>query len=160
MRIMGFDFPSVFNTIWPMLLRAAWVLDCFTNQSQYTGIQDCELGMVVCYMGPLQGTVLALFLFILHTAEFTYNLANIHQQRFSDDSANVTDGDDREYTELTQGFVDWCQWDHLQIDAGLVGDFCRCKHAPPIPVKIQQMDNEIVKSYKNLTSTNSKLHWT
>ena len=30
----------------------------------------------------------------------------------------ITDEDDREYRELTQDFLDWCQWNHLQMNAG------------------------------------------
>ena len=72
---------------------------------------------------------------------------------FSDDSAVVfliTDGDNTKYRELTQGFVEWCQRNRLQINAGktkeLVVDFHRCKHSSPVPVNIQGMDTEMVKS--------------
>ena len=65
-----------------------------------------------------------------------YSTATCHLQKFSNDSAIVgliTDDNDREFRELTLDFVDWCQWNHLQINAGktkeLVVDFRR--HPPP-----------------------------
>ncbi|TWW54269.1 hypothetical protein D4764_0016560 [Takifugu flavidus] len=57
-----------------------------------------------------QGTVLALFLFTLYNADFSYSSSSCHLQKFSDDSAAVgliTDGDDTEYRGLIQDFVDW-----------------------------------------------------
>lgn len=30
----------------------------------------------------------------------------------------ITDEDDREYRDLTQDFLDWCQWNHLQMNTG------------------------------------------
>nr|XP_019946005.1 PREDICTED: connective tissue growth factor-like [Paralichthys olivaceus] len=91
-----------------------------------------------------------------------------HLQKFSDDSAIVgliTDDDDREYRELIKDFVDWCQWNRLQINSGktkeLVVDFRRRNHTPPTPVNIQGMDIERVDSYKYLgVHLNNKLDWT
>ncbi|KAI4895189.1 hypothetical protein NFI96_023720 [Prochilodus magdalenae] len=52
----------------------------------------------------------------------------------------------------------------LQISAGitkeLVVDFRRAKHSPPVPVNIQGMDIEIVRSYKYLGVHLNKLDWT
>ncbi|KAF7656345.1 hypothetical protein LDENG_00042650, partial [Lucifuga dentata] len=98
-RIMFFDFSSVFNTILKVFLRdrleltgvvhhlTAWILDYLTTP-QYARIRGCESDTVVCSMGALQGTVLAPFLFTLYTADFTHNSANCHLQKFSDDSAS------------------------------------------------------------------------
>lgn len=135
----------------------AWILDYLTNQPLYVRIRDYESDMVFCSTGAPQGTVLAPFLFTLYTKDFTQDSTNCHLQKFSDDSAIIiiTDGDDKEYRELTQAFVDWCQWNHLQIDAGktkdLAVDFHRHKHSPPVPVNNQGMDTEMVKSYKYLS---------
>ena len=66
--------------------------------------RDCVSDTVVYSTGAPQGTVLAPFLFTLHTADFSYNTPTCHLQKFSDDSAIVgliTEGDDREYRELT-----------------------------------------------------------
>lgn len=54
--------------------------------------------------------------------------------RSSDNSAIlglITDGDNREYRELTQDFVDWCQqnWNTGKTKE-LVIDFHRHKHPP------------------------------
>lgn len=70
-------------------------------------------------MGSPQGTVLVPVLFTIDTAGFFYNSANL--RKFSDDSAIgtlIVDGGDGEYKELTQECVDWCQWNHLQINNG------------------------------------------
>ncbi|KAK3536040.1 hypothetical protein QTP70_025505, partial [Hemibagrus guttatus] len=50
-----------------------------------------------------------------------FSSASCHLHKFSDDSAIfglITDDDDREYRELIQNFVDWYQWNCLQINAG------------------------------------------
>lgn len=52
--------------------------------------------------------VLALFLFIFYTADFSHN-ATCHLQKITDDSATVgliSNGDDRAYRELIQNSVD------------------------------------------------------
>ena len=59
--------------------------------------------------------------------------------------------------------MDWCQRNHLQINAGktkeLVVDFRR-RTVPPTPVNIQGMDIEMVTSYKYLgVHLNNKLDW-
>ncbi|TWW64349.1 Acetylcholine receptor subunit delta [Takifugu flavidus] len=79
--------------------------------------------------------------------------------KFSDDSAAVgliTDGDDTEYRELIQDFVDWSLRNNLQINAGktkeLVVDFCRRNNPPPAPVNILGTDVDVVESYKELMS--------
>ena len=74
-------------------------------------------------------------------------LPSCHLQKFSDDSAIVgliTKEDYGEYRGLTQDFVDCCQRNCLQINAGktkeLVVDFRRHRHSPSIPVNIQGRD--------------------
>ncbi|KAI4884870.1 hypothetical protein NFI96_029910, partial [Prochilodus magdalenae] len=145
-----------------------WTLDYLTNRPQYMWTQDCQSDMVVCSTGAPQGTVLAPLVFTLYTADFKYSSANCHLQKFSADSAIVSlisDGDDREYRELTKDFVEWCQRNCLQINAGktkeLVVDVRRAKHSPQAPVNIQGTDIEIVRSYKYLgVHLNNKLDWT
>lgn len=180
-RITFFDFSSAFNTIQPLLLRdklelsgvdhhlTCWITDYLTNRPQYVRTKDCVSDMVVCSTGAPQGTVLAPFLFTLYTADFRHRSANCHLQKFSDDSAIVglisDDDDDREYRELIQDFVDWCQWNCLQINTvktnELVVDFRRRSHTPPTPVNIQGMDIERLDSYKYLgVHLNNKLDWT
>lgn len=178
-RIMFFDFSSAFNTIQPTLLgdkleRAGvahhlttWIQDYLTNRPQYVRTQDCVSDVLLCSTGAPQGTVLAPFLFTLYTSDFNYNTPTCHLQKFSDDSAIVgliTGGDDREYRELTQGFVDWCQQNRLLINAGkskeMVVDFCRRQHSAPAPVNIRGTDVERVSTYKYLgVHLNNKLDW-
>ncbi|TWW54745.1 hypothetical protein D4764_0240700 [Takifugu flavidus] len=163
-RIMFFDFSSAFNTIQPRLLGdklqvagvdhhlTTWILDYLTQRPQF-----------------VRGTVLALapFLFTLYTAD-SYSTSSCHLQKFSDDSAAVgliTDGDDTEYRELIQGFVDWSLRNNLQINAGktkeLVVDFRRRNNPPPAPVNILGTDVDVVESYKYLgVHLNNNLDWT
>ncbi|KAK3568682.1 hypothetical protein QTP86_013210 [Hemibagrus guttatus] len=178
---MFFDFSSAFNTIQPALLRdkleymgvdhrlSTWILDYLTNRPQYVRALECGSDMVVCNTGAPQGTVLAPFLFTVYTADFMFSSASCHLQKFSDDSLAIvgliTDDDDREYRELIQDFVDWCQRNCLQINAGktkeLVVDFRRHKHPSPPPVNIQGKDIKRVDSYKYLgVHLNNKLDWT
>ena len=178
-RIMFYDFSSAFNTIQPELLRdkldhagvchqlTSWLLDFLTNRPQFVRTGGCVSDTVVCSTGAPQGTVLAPLLFTVYTADFTHHSANCHLQKFSDDSAIVgliDNGDEREYRELNQRFVDWCRRNRLQINAGktkeLVVDFRRRK-VPPSPVNIQGTDIEIVDSYKYLgVHLNKNLDWT
>ncbi|KAL3993517.1 platelet-activating factor acetylhydrolase IB subunit alpha [Sarotherodon galilaeus] len=99
-RIMFFDFSSAFTTILPTVLK-----DKLENS-----------GGRLQYGGPTGN--LAPFLFTIYTVDFSHNSTQCFLQKFSDDSAIVgliTDGDNREYRELTHGFVDWCQQNYLQI---------------------------------------------
>ncbi|KAK3553548.1 hypothetical protein QTP70_004570 [Hemibagrus guttatus] len=104
----------------------------------------------------------------LHCRLDMFSSASCHLQKFSDNSANVglvTDDSDREYRDLIQDFVDWCQWNCLQINAvktkELVVDFHRHEHPSPPPVNIQGKDIERVDSYKYLgVHLNNKLDWT
>ncbi|KAK7884454.1 hypothetical protein WMY93_027577 [Mugilogobius chulae] len=94
-------------------------------------------------------------------------LTNRPQFKFSDDSAIIgliTDDDDAEYRGLTH-FVDWCQQNHLLLNAGktkeMVVDFRRRHSIAPPPVNIQGRDIERVDSYKYLgVHLNNKLDWT
>ncbi|KAK3508627.1 hypothetical protein QTP70_000914 [Hemibagrus guttatus] len=104
----------------------------------------------------------------VYTEDFMFSSASCHLQKFSEDSAIVgliTDDGDREYRVLIQDFVDWCQRNCRQINAGktkeLVVDFRRHKHPSPPPVNIQGKDIERADSYKYLdVHLNNKLDWT
>ena len=83
-RIMFFDFSSVFNTIRPALLGdkltadasrcfpRSWIVDHLTGRPQYVRLQHCVSGRVVSNIGAPQGTVLSPFLFTLYTMDINY----------------------------------------------------------------------------------------
>jgi len=66
------------------------------------------------------GTVLAPFLFTIYTSDFKHNSDHVYLQKFSDDYAIVgliSADDDREYRELNQDFLEWCQQNCLHINS-------------------------------------------
>ncbi|TWW75335.1 hypothetical protein D4764_14G0013380 [Takifugu flavidus] len=121
-----------------------------------------------CPLDSVEGTVLALFLFTLYNADFSYSSSSCHLQKFSDDSAAVgliTDGDDTEYRGLIQDFVDWSLRNNLRINANktkeLVVDLRRRNNLPLAPVNILGTDDDVVKSYDYLgVHLNNNLDWT
>ncbi|TWW56179.1 RNA-directed DNA polymerase from mobile element jockey [Takifugu flavidus] len=179
-RIMFFDFSSAFSTIQPRLLGdklqvagvnhhlRTWILDYLTQRPQFVRVKGSESDRLLCSTGVPQGTVLAPFLFTLYTTDFSHSTSSCHLQKFSDDSAAVgliADGDDTEYRELIQGFVDWSLRNNLQINAGktkeLVVDFRRRNNPLPAAVNILGTDVDVVESYKYLgVHLNNNLDWT
>ncbi|XP_044126391.1 tenascin-X-like [Bufo gargarizans] len=168
-RIMFLYFSSAFTTIQPGLPRdklemagvdhhmSHWILDYLTEHPQFVKSQGCVSDKLICSTEAPQGTVLAPFLFTLYTADFSINSPGCHLQKLSDDSAIVsliTGEDDLEYRQGTQDYVDWCQWNQLQINAGktkeLLVDFRRHRPSALVPVNIQGRDIEVVDSYKYL----------
>ncbi|KAI3365695.1 hypothetical protein L3Q82_010756, partial [Scortum barcoo] len=116
-----------------------------------------------------QGTVLSPFLFTLYTSDFTYSTDSCHLQKFSDDTAIVgcvSEGNDCEYRKVIMDFVDWCELNHLQVNASktkeMVIDFSRKPSSNIAPVNIQGLDIERVRTtYKYLgVHLNNKLDWT
>ncbi|KAI3355851.1 hypothetical protein L3Q82_004233 [Scortum barcoo] len=131
-RITFFDFSSAFNTIHPSLLRVkleragpvtSWLHgspNYLTDRPQFVRLQDCVSDVVVCSTGAPQGTVLSPFLFTLYTSDFTYSTDSCHLQKFSDDTAIVgcvSERNDCEYRKVIMDFVDWCELNHLQVNA-------------------------------------------
>ncbi|TWW54508.1 putative RNA-directed DNA polymerase from transposon BS [Takifugu flavidus] len=145
-----------------------WILDYLTQRPQFVRVKGSQSDRLLCSTSVPQGTVLAPFLFTLYTADFSYSTSSCHLQKFSDDSAAVgliTDGDDTEYRELIQDFVDWSLRNNLQINAGktkeLVVDFRRRNNLPPAPVNILGTDVDVVESYKYPgVHLNNNLDWT
>lgn len=76
--------------------------------------------VVMSSTGAPQGTVLAPFLYTLYTADFRHNTSSCHMQKFSDDTAivgRVSEENDQEYREVIRDFVNWCESNHLHINA-------------------------------------------
>lgn len=73
-------------------------------------------------------------------------------KNFSDESAIVgliIDGDDEEYRERTQNFVDWCEpldQSNMRKTKERAVDSHRHKHNPRQPINIKDMDIETVES--------------
>ncbi|KAI3366512.1 hypothetical protein L3Q82_000642 [Scortum barcoo] len=147
---------------------AAWVTNYLTDRPQFVRLQDCVSDVVVCSTGAPQGTVLSPFLFTLYTSDFTYSTDSCHLQKFSDDTAIVgcvSEGNDCEYRKVIMDFVDWCELNHLQVNASktkeMVIDFSRKPSADIAPLNIQGLDIERVRTYKYLgVHLNNKLDWT
>ncbi|KAI3357214.1 hypothetical protein L3Q82_015682 [Scortum barcoo] len=99
---------------------------------------------------------------------FTYSTDSCHLQKFSDDTAIVgcvSEGNDCEYRKVIMDFVDWCELNHLQVNASktkeIVIDFGRKPSSEIAPVNIQGLDIERVRTYKYLgVHLNNKLDWT
>ena len=76
----------------------------------------------------------------------------------------MSEGDEQEYRGVITDFVDWCELNHLHINASktkeMVVDFHR-KVPRSARVNIQGLDIEIVGEYKYLgVHLNNKLDWT
>lgn len=79
-RLMFFDFTSAFNTIQPLSLReklvkigvdpifSTWIYNHLTGRAQFVRLGKTVSGTTVSNIGAPQGTVLAPFLFTIHTA--------------------------------------------------------------------------------------------
>ncbi|KAI3356053.1 hypothetical protein L3Q82_017167 [Scortum barcoo] len=77
----------------------------------------------------------------------------------------VSEGNDCEYRKVIMDFVDWCELNHLQVNASktkeMVIDFSRKPSSEIAPVNIQGLDIERVRTYKYLgVHLNNKLDWT
>ena len=190
-RIMFFDFSSAFNTIQPLrlsdkllqmddylnfcmdIVAPTKTVRCFPNNKpwitsnvKHLRLKDCVSETVLCSTGAPQGTVLSPVLFTLYTSDFTYNSESCHIQKFSDDSAIVgciRDGQEGEYRNQVDNFVQWCRQNDLQLNTTktkeMVVDFRRSQ-PPLLQVSIEGVSVEVVNNYKYLgVHMDNKLDW-
>ncbi|KAI3357967.1 hypothetical protein L3Q82_002992 [Scortum barcoo] len=136
-RITFFDFSSAFNTIHPSLLRV---------KLERAGASDQLAAWVTNYLTDRPQFVRL-------------------QDCLSDVVVCSTEGNDCEYRKVIMDFVDWCELNHLQVNASktkeMVIDFSSRKPSDIAPVNIQGLDIERVRTYKYLgVHLNNKLDWT
>lgn len=120
-KIIFFTFSGVFNTIRPPIQRdnllamrwspslTSWITDYLTYRPQYVRLGRCISGTLECRTGAPQWTVLAPFLFTLHTSDFRHNSESYHIQKHSDDTAIVacvSGGQEGEYRDIVEAFTD------------------------------------------------------
>ena len=136
-RIMFFDFSSAFNSIQPHLLSEK-LLRMDVSSSAVSWVADY----------------------------FQYHSESCHLQRFSDDSAVVgciSSGQESEYRQLVDNFVDRCNQNHLLLNVNktkeMVVDFRRTTVSTR-PLKIMGEEVEVVEDYKYLgVHLNNRLDW-
>ncbi|KAI3352619.1 hypothetical protein L3Q82_005557 [Scortum barcoo] len=129
-RITFFDFSSAFNTIHPSLLRV---------KLERAGASDQLAAWVTNYLTDRPQFVRL-------------------QDCVSDVVVCSTEGNDCEYRKVIMDFVDWCELNHLQVNASktkeMVIDFSRKPSADIAPpLNIQGLDIERVRTYKPLLRT-------
>ncbi|KAI3360306.1 hypothetical protein L3Q82_014613 [Scortum barcoo] len=117
--------------------------------------------------GGRKGTVLSPFLFTLYTLDFTYSTDSCHLQKFSNDTAIVgcvSEGNDCEYRKVIMDFVDWCELNHLQVNASktkeMVIDFSRKPSSEIAPVNIQGLDISLEARWRRGNVRSPPRRWT
>ncbi|KAI3372222.1 hypothetical protein L3Q82_022660 [Scortum barcoo] len=95
---------------------------------------------------------------LMYTSDFGYSTDSCHLQKFSNNTAIVgcvSEGNDCEYRKLIMDFVNWCELNHLQVNASktkeMVIDFSRkpsseiapdcCLH-DPVPDQADEEEEE------------------
>ncbi|KAI3364557.1 hypothetical protein L3Q82_011339 [Scortum barcoo] len=115
---------------------AAWVTNYLTDRPQFVRLQDCVSDVVVCSTGrcPPGNSPLT---FPLHpcTHRTSHTPRTVATSRSSPMTTLpaivgcVSEGNDCEYRKVIMDFVDWCELNHLQVNASktkeMVIDFSR-----------------------------------
>ena len=89
------------------------------NRSQYVRLKDYVSDVVLWSMGAPQGTVVSCSLFTLYTSVLKHNIVKCHLKKFSIYTAVVgcvSQGNEQEYREVINDFVNWRECNHLHIN--------------------------------------------
>ena len=107
----------------------SWIIDYLTDRPQYVRMGICVSGTLKCRIGAPQGNGLSPFLFTLYTSDFRYNSDSCHMQKYSDDTAVVACGQEKEFRDLVESFYGWTKNNCLLLNTTktkeLVVDFRR-----------------------------------
>ena len=178
---MFFYFSSAFSTIQPYILATTknslnehgthgfihWILGYLTNRTQSVCLDIyCYSDVITTNTGAPQDTVLAPFIFTLHTADCRTQEVSYPLIKFADDTAMIGlihDNDNAKYQLHLKLFVDYCNTNYLQLSISktkeLFVDFCETA-SPPSAVLIIGVEVERVSSYKYLgVHLNDCLSW-
>ncbi|XP_061761984.1 uncharacterized protein LOC133556257 [Nerophis ophidion] len=172
-RIMVFDFSSVFNTIQTILMSdelfrmvvssyiVSWITGYLSHRLQFARLGSSHLDTVVSGVGAPQGTVLSPFLFTLYTSDYQYSSRTCHLQKYSNDSAVVTKGQEWDYRTLIADFVEWSQANHLPLNVDKTKELVidsKKRMTPVEPIKIHGREVAPMGQYKYLgVHLNSRL---
>lgn len=107
--------------------------------------------MCFCSTGAPQGTILAPFLFTLHTSDFRHNSESYHIQKYSDDTAIVacvSGGQKGDYRDTVEAFTD-CSKKNTTKTKEFVVNVWRAKTLCQL-VCIDREEKESVQIYKYL----------
>ena len=178
-RLMFFDFSSAFNTIQPHLLSdklmnmnvcpsvILWILDYLSCRPQYVRLNSSLFSSTtITNTGAPQGTVLSPFLFSIYTSECRALYDNCVIDKYADDTVLtglITNDQDANYRQEIDNFVDWCDANHLILNASktkeMIIDF-RKKLPEPSSITIKKEKIEQVDSFKYLgVIVDNKLSW-
>lgn len=97
-------------------------------------------------------------MFTIYTSDFQHNTDSCFLQKFYDDSAVlglIKGGEEEEYRQTINNFVDWCERNHLLLNITktkeLVVDFRRGRgKTPPTPITIRGTEVEMVSNHRYL----------
>ena len=79
--------------------------------------------LVYINTGGPKGICLSPFFFTLYTADFRSTHDECQNDKFADDTAQIgqiTDDDDRHYLQAITDFVQWCDYNFLELNLSLI----------------------------------------
>lgn len=177
-RCMYIDYSSAFNTMQPHLLIKTLdrymvparlqllVLDFLTNRSQYVRTSTEISSTITINTGAPQGCVLSAFLFILYTNDMSMNNNECKIIKYADDTVIlglIRNDHVLPYNAAVSYVNDWCKDNFLDLNVDktkeMIFDF-RLNSPILVPVRIQDVDVQTVKTYKYLgVNIQSNLKW-